>query len=205
RIVGVVEVDLDLDGLVERLRRIRPGGGAVYLVNQKGQVVAHPDLKAVADLGGSANLGSITELMRHHGEDTIQAADPIGKMDSWLVETPISALSKAQGGNDWALIVSWPLKRRLAPLGEMARRMIVLYAFLGGTALLFLQRSFDAVITRPLRALAEQARRYARGDYSWSPPPRNEAPELRELSYALEGLGKSLAKATSRVDQEGRT
>ncbi len=207
RIVGVIEVDLDLDGLVERLRGIRPGGGgAVYLVDREGQVIAHPDLKAVAHLGGNGSLGSLAELMKRRGQDATQAIDPIDKKDSWLVENPISALSQARGGKDWSLVVSWPLDRRLAPLGEMARRMLVLYVFLGGAALLFLQRSFETVITRPLRRLTAQAGRYARGDYRCPPPQQNDALELRELSRALDGLGETLAKtaAPGGVQQDGR-
>jgi sigma-B regulation protein RsbU (phosphoserine phosphatase) len=207
RIVGVVEVDLDLDGLVQRLRGIRPGpGGSVYLVDRDGQVVAHPDLKAVADLGGNGRLGPLAELMKRRGEDAVQATDPIDRKDSWLVEMPIAALSEARGGKDWSLIVSWPLDRRLAPLGEMARRMLVLYVFLGGAALLFLHRSFDTIVTRPLRRLAEQASRYASGDYDHRPPTQGEASELGELSRALDGLGETLARTAGpgRSQRDGR-
>lgn len=204
-IVGVVEVDLDLEGLVERLRRIRPGGGgAVYLVNQQGRVVAHPELPAVADLGGSASLGPLAVLMKRAGQDAIQAVDPIDRKASWLVEVPVDALSRGRGGKDWSLVVSWPLEHRMAPLGEMARRMLVLYVFLGGAALLILQRSFDAVITRPMVRLSEQARRYVRGDYRAGPPVVNDATELRELRAALDSLGESLAKGGCEGARQGR-
>ena len=62
--------------------------------------------------------------------------DPISRRDSWIVESPIASLSDEFGGQSWSLVVSWPLDTRLAPLDGMARRMLVLYLFLGGAALL---------------------------------------------------------------------
>jgi sigma-B regulation protein RsbU (phosphoserine phosphatase) len=194
RIVGVATVDLDLDGLVARMRRIRPGGGgSAYLASRKGRILAHPDLKAIAEVD-TRRLEKLIVLMNAKGDDMAEMVDPVSGKNSWIVEAPIDSLSEAHGAEGWSLIVSWPLDARLAPLGGLARRMLVLYLFLGGAALLFLNRSFDQVVSRPLRRLAEQARRYARGDYTRQPPADEEAAELQELSQALESLGESLGK-----------
>ena len=120
--------------------------------------------------------------------------DPVTGRDSWVVENPIDSLSEEHGAEAWSVVVSWPLDSRLAPLNRFARRMLVLYLFLGGAALLFLNRSFDQIASRPLRRLAEQARRYARGDFVRRPPGEDEAAELKELSRALDGLGETLEK-----------
>jgi sigma-B regulation protein RsbU (phosphoserine phosphatase) len=195
RIVGVATVDLDLDGLVSRLRHIHPGGGgSVYLASPEGNVIAHPDLKALADLGKVQRIGKLVELINAKGVDMTEMKDPVSDRNSWIVETPVESLSTAHGGGDWSLIVSWPLDLRLAPLSGFARRMLVLYLFLGGAALVFLNRSFDQIVSRPLRRLGDQARRYARGDFERQPPGDEYAPELRELSQALEGLGETLER-----------
>lgn len=195
RIVGVATVDLDLEGLVSHLRQIRPGGGgSIYLASPEGNIVAHPDLKILVDLGGVAKLGGLYGLMKAKGDDMTEMKDPVSGRNAWIVETAIDSLSEARGGQDWSAIVSWPLDARLAPLSEFARRMLVLYLFLGGAALLFLNRSFEQVISRPLRRLSEQARRYARGDFSRRSPGDEEAAELKELSRALEKLGETLEK-----------
>ncbi len=200
RIVGVATVDLDLDGLIARLRHIRPGGGgSAYLASRKGHILAHPDLKAIADIGQSVRLEKLIELMNAKGDDMTEMNDPVSGKDSWIVETPIDSLSEEHGAEGWSLIVSWPLDARLAPLGGFARRMLVLYLFLGGAALLFLNRSFEQVVSRPLRRLTQQARRYSQGDYSRQPPAEGEAAELRELSEALESLGESMEKGKSSV------
>ena len=197
RVVGMVAVDLDLDGLLKRLHFLKPGGdGTVYMVNKAGKILAHPALKALADLPGNPSLGELAALMGRSGVDTVKMVDPVSHRTSWVVESPIRSLSAERGGGDWSLIVSWPLDKRLAPLTAMGRRMLVLYLFLGGAALWFLNRTFEDNISRPLRHLAEQARRYATGDFRQPAIMRDEALELRELGAALNALGASLEKKT---------
>ena len=204
RAVGVATVDLDLEGLVSRLRKIHPGGGgSVYLASPRGHVIAHPDLKALADLGKAQRIGKLVELINARGDSMTEMKDPVSERDSWIVETPVESLSEARGGGDWSLIVSWPLDVRLAPLGGFARRMLVLYLFLGGAALLFLNRSFDQIVSRPLRRLGDQARRYARGDFARQPPGDEYAPELRGLSQAIDSLGEALEKGKLSPAGEG--
>ena len=132
--------------------------------------------------------------MNAQGNDMAEIPDPVTGKKSWVVEIPIDSLSEAHGAEGWSLIVSWPLDARLKPLGSLARRMLVLYLVLGGAALVFLNRSFDQVVSRPLRRLAGQARRYARGDYGREPASQDDAAELRELSRALDSLGETLEK-----------
>ena len=112
---------------------------------------------------------------------------------SWIVKSPLESLSEAHGGGDWCLVVSWPLDARLAPLGDLAVRMVVLYLFLGGTALLLLDRWFEQVVSRPLGRLSDQARRYAEGDFARQPHGRDAA-EMKELRQALDSLGETLER-----------
>ena len=195
RMVGMVAVDLDLESLLKRLHFLKPGGdGTVYMVNKAGKILAHPALKALADLPGNQSLGELAALMGRSGVDTVKMVDPVSHGTSWVVESPIRSLSAERGGGDWSLIVSWPLDKKLAPLTGMGRRMLVLYLFLGGAALWFLNRTFEDNISRPLRRLADQAGRYAAGDFHRPAVMRDEALELRELGMALNALGVSLEK-----------
>ena len=195
RVVGVADVDLDLDSLLKRLHFLKPGGdGTAYMVNRKGRILAHPDLKVIADLPGGENLNELAALMKRSGVDAEAMLDPVSRRRSWIVESPIDSLSAAKGGGDWSLIVSWPLEKRLAPLNGMMRRLLVLYLFLGGAVLWFLNRLFDDTITRPLRQLAEQATRYAEGNFSQPQAPLSDALEIRELGRALNALGETLNK-----------
>ena len=195
QVVGMVAVDLDLDGLLKRLHFLKPGGdGTVYMVNKTGKILAHPALKALADLPGNQGLGEMAAVMNHSGVDTMKMIDPVSHQTSWVVESPIRSLSAARGGDDWSLIVSWPLDKRLAPLTGMGRRMLILYLFMGGAALWFLNRIFEDTISRPLRQLAEQARQYAAGNFRIPTGVRGEALELRELGTALNALGAIMEK-----------
>ncbi len=194
RIVGVATIDLDIDGLVSRLRRIRPGGGGtLYLVSRDGAVLAHPDLDAIVDFGDLHRLGKLEDLLKAKGKAMTEMKDPVSGKRSWIVKSPVESISKAHGGGDWSLVVSWPLDARLAPLNDLAIRMVVLYLFLGGTALVILNSWFDQVVSRPLGRLSDQARRYAQGDFA-RPPRGRDAAELKELWQALDSLGETLEK-----------
>lgn len=204
RIVGMVAVDLSLDELLKRLHFLKPGGsGTVYLINPAGKILAHPALKAVADITNTQGLGEIAALIKHSGVDTVEMKDPVTQKTSWIVESPIPSLSAKNGGGDWSLIVSWPIEERLGSLNTIARRMLVLYIFLGGGAIWFLNRTFNDAITRPLRQLAEQARQYANGDFSQPAPVLNDTAEMRELGTALNALGASL-KQKETPDQDSK-
>jgi sigma-B regulation protein RsbU (phosphoserine phosphatase) len=194
-VVGVAAVDLDLVSLHKRLSFLKPGGdGTVYLVNPAGTIMAHPALKAMITQEGSRNLGELAALMKRRGLDTMNMIDPVSKRRSWVVEYPVDSLSAARGGGDWSLIVSWPLDKRMAPLNALGRHMLILYLFMGGAALWFLNRAFDDTITRPLHRLAEQARGYAQGDFRQTPEARNDSLELKEMKDALNSLGSVLEK-----------
>ena len=195
RVVGVADVDLDLDSLVKSLHSLKPGGeGTAYMVNRKGRILAHPTLKPIADLPENEDLHELVDLMKQGGVDTLAMSDPVSHIKSWIVESPIKSMSAARGGGDWSLIVSWPIEKRMLPLNGMVRRLLVLYLFLGGAAIWFLNRIFDDTITRPLRKLAEQARNYAGGNFGQPAEPLSEALELRELGKALNVLGATLKK-----------
>jgi hypothetical protein len=195
RIVAVAGVDLDLDSLVKSLYSLKPGGeGTAYMVNLKGRILAHPDLKPLAELPGNEELNEIVGLIKGNKVDTVAMLDPVSHVKSWIVESPIKSLSAERGGGDWSLIVSWPIEKRLSPLNGMVRRLLILYLFLGGAAIWFLNRFFDDTITRPLRKLAEQANHYAEGNFDQPAAPLNDAMELRDLGQALNVLGATLKK-----------
>ena len=201
RVVGVADVDLDLDSLLKSLHLLKPGGeGTAYMVNRKGRIMAHPALKPIADLPENDELKELVDLMKRGGVDTLAMLDPVSHKKSWIVESPIKSLSADRGGGDWSLIVSWPIEKRLSPLNGMMRRLLVLYLFLGGAAIWFLNRIFDDTITRPLRKLAEQANNYVEGNFDQPAAPLNEAMELRELGQALNVLGATLKKNARSSD-----
>lgn len=195
RVAAVVSADVSLAAMVEELRRLRPGGeGQVYLLSQEGSVFAHPDRPVLADPSTEdlARLGPLQDLLRHAGMDAVSGRDPFTGKRAWLVEVPLASLQSAQGGQGWSLVVSWPEAVRLRPLRDLGRRFLILYLALGGAALLFLHRSLNDLITRPITRLAGQARRFIEGDFRDLGHPPEEAAEYRALSHALQTLGQTL-------------
>jgi sigma-B regulation protein RsbU (phosphoserine phosphatase) len=199
RLVGVATVDLSLMDLARRLAGLHPGGdGTVYLVDRTGRILLHPQLPAQGDASSRVDprlAAGLKALLAHPGTDTVELTDPVARRRSWVVEMPVASMAGDQGGRGWSVIVSWPMVRRVAPLIQLAERLALLFLGLGGGALLFLNRAFDDVITRPVRRLAGQARRYAQGDFSARRGPREEAQELEELGQAIQALGTALAEA----------
>lgn len=207
RTVGVATVDVALDGISQHLRQLKPGGnGSVYLVNRQGSVLAHPELSPGADKApgaGVADLGALRSLLDKAGLDAVEALDPISRRRSWLVEYPIPSLASAKGGQDWSLIVSWPLDDRLRSLQQFGLRMLILYLVLGGGALLFLNRAFEDVIGRPIRRLARRAQRICRGEPPLVTGDEAGPQEFRELSQSLSELEQHRASTRGPADQGG--
>lgn len=194
-VVGMVALDLDLAGLLKKLHSLKPGSdGTVYLVNKRGKILAHPDLKPIADIPGGEAAGELMALIKNSKVDAVKMKDPVTHKSSWVVESPIRSLSAERGGEDWSLIVSWTLDKKLAPLNSMGRRMLVLYLFLGGAALWFLNRTIDDVVIRPIQRLTQQARCYSRGDFSQHADVQHETLELKELGQALNLIRVNSAK-----------
>lgn len=201
KLIGVIAADVSLDALVRHLRDLKPGGkGVVYLLSRQGQVLAHPDLPVLSvltDHGDGRGRSSLITMMNNDSVDEAEIPDPVTDKESWVVESPLKSLRGSRGGEDWSLIVSWPLKEKMRPLEAMSRKVLVLYLILGGGTLLFLLRALDAVVINPLRRLEEQAKNYAKGDYSLSRVVHGEAREIQELGGALDELGTKLKNEKS--------
>ncbi len=205
RVVGVVTVDISLEGVAQELRQLQPGGdGAVYLVNREGVIAAHPSLKVLETGTGEdpgVRLGKVAELLARAGGEAVAGVDPITQRESWLVEEPLPSMSAGRGGQDWSLIVSWPLDRRLRPLRDLALRMGVAFLFLGGGALFFLNRAFEDVISRPLKRLTRRAKALQDGAPEAVTDDEGEPVELRELHQVLHAM----AQARTRTGREDGT
>lgn len=195
RVVAVVTADVALAEMEARLRQLKPGGeGQAYLVNRQGAVFAHPErpVWGAATVGGEARLGSLKALLERAGLDAQSGLDPFTGKASWLVEVPLASLQADRGGQGWSLVVSWPEAVALRPLRALGRRFFILYLALGGAALLFLNRSLNDLVTRPIARMVLQARRFTEGDFRDLGHPPEEAVEFRHLNQALHRLGRSL-------------
>ena len=208
-LIGVAAADLSLDGLVKRLGGLKPGGnGSVYLVGRDGRILLHPSLPPLTEAAASdpGALETLKELVRHPGTDMLAMTDPVSRRKAWVVEMPVRSMDAELGGPGWSVVVSWPMSKRMEPYVKLAERVLFLFLFLGGGALMFLNRAFEEMITRPIRRLARQARRYAQGDFAGKSGAKEEAVELQELSQALGQLGTALAESEQRrIKADGGT
>jgi sigma-B regulation protein RsbU (phosphoserine phosphatase) len=204
RIIGLATADISLEKMVATLRQLKPGGnGHVYLVSRDGAVLAHPKLPTLDDPGiatGVPRLGELQGMLDRAGEDTMSTRDPFTHQQAWLVEVPLAPLAQERGGMGWSLIASWPEEVRTRPLADLGKRFLVLYFALGGAALLFLDRSLNDLVSRPISRLAAQARRFAAGDFTELGHPTGEMAELEDLGQALQTLGGAMK---DRAEAEG--
>jgi sigma-B regulation protein RsbU (phosphoserine phosphatase) len=206
-LIGVAAADLSLDGLVKRLGALRPGGnGSVSLVGKDGRILLHPALLATPSAAPEEDpqaVAVLKSLMRHPGTDMRAMNDPVSRRKAWVVEMPVRSMAEELGGPGWSVVVSWPMGQRMGPYIKLGERVLCLFLFLGGGALMFLNRAFEEMITRPIRRLARQARRYAHGDFAGKAGLKEEALELEELSQALGQLGTALAESEQKRAEAG--
>ncbi len=160
---GVTAVDVNLKFVWDVVSRIKIGdAGLAYVVDDKGTLIAHPDISLVLQ---KSDLSKLPQVAVAIGAKAQRAAG-----DAAMVEKA----RNARGGRvlaahasiptlGWTVFVESPRSEAFAPLYETLARMALVLALglgLSVVASFFLART----LVRPIRAIQDGAERVAQGD-----------------------------------------
>lgn len=160
----------------------------VFLVDRAGHI-SYPDRVSGADRVPPGLLEGVPQVLRDWSEGDAYLSVAMPVPEPW----PASPLG-------WRVVVRQPLEVALADLRELQR------VVLGSTllaSLLFLVLAWwgAGVISRPLEALTQRARRVEQGDEDVELDTDASSAELRHLTAALQGMAHTLIARRRALEQ----
>ncbi|MBI2347045.1 MAG: sensor histidine kinase, partial [Deltaproteobacteria bacterium] len=217
-IVGVMSAEADLSFLWEAIGEIRFGtAGTAYLVDQKGNLIAHKDPMLVLQKMNLREAGGVERFLRTPTRSDLSPAH----QGRGLRGTPVLSTYAPLPALGWAVILEEPLDAALVNAEKLKRYALALLfisLFVGAAVITWV----SGRMTRPIRELHEGAKTIRSGnlDYrvnietgdeiEWLGEEFNKMAAELKVSYAtLEQKVKDktadLEKANSELEQANRS
>jgi signal transduction histidine kinase len=194
---GVTVAEVNLKFIWDVVSRIQVGkAGAAYVVDERGLLIAHPDIGIVlrkTDLSRLRHVSLALDKLRdqsvavpaisrdRQGREVLTASAPIGTLD-------------------WLVFVDLPLSEALQPVyNSLYRTLAVLalgLAFAVGAGIWFAQR-----MVVPIRALATGAARIGGGDLDHRIDVRS-GDEVESLADSFNEMGSRLKESYATLEQK---
>lgn len=199
-IAGVLAAEADLSFLWEVIAKIRFGSsGYGYLVDERGNLIAHKDGALVLKKLNLAQVDKVAEFLRHpQRTDVSPARQGLGLMD-----TPVLATYAPVPDLGWAVIIEEPLDASLANVEKLKRYAFVLLAFgiIGGAVVI---AWVSSKMTGPIQVLRRDIATIAGGnlEHRTEITTGDEIEELAtEFNKMTEALQNSYATLEHKVAQ----
>jgi signal transduction histidine kinase len=197
---GVTAVDVNLKFVWEVVSRIRIGkAGLAYVVDDRGTLIAHPDISLVlkqTDFGNlpqvAATSGAAASAPLDDDPELAQAHDPAGR--------PVLAAAARIPSLGWTVFVESPRSEAFAALYASLARMALVLAVglvLSVVASFFLART----LVRPIRALQEGAARVGAGDLDHRIAIRTHD-ELQALAEQFDRMAAALKSSYAELERK---
>jgi signal transduction histidine kinase len=197
---GVLLARLSLDDFGDVVREAMEGRpGTAFIVDSKGNLIAHPDRERVL---AHENLGGLSVVKEFLSGD----AEPAGKLRYHRDEAgrKVLAVHHRVAGLGWGVVVQTPVRDVLAALRSMGRRMALVVSVLA-VAFLAVGLSLIRKILEPLQRLQEGAQSVGRGDLRHRLDIRTGdeiqtlAEEFNRMAESLEALEQAKRDLTHMI------
>jgi methyl-accepting chemotaxis protein len=195
KIVGVAGIDLDLGGLQQSVEQLKPlGVGRVWLVSDRGLVVAHPDQAMLAVDVAKTGI-SQKQIEQARSQDFLKAT--IEGVDSYVVALPLKMSPAPQ---NWTLVGAVPASVVLADAVD-ARDHAIFIGFCIFLASVLGTFFTGRYLARPILDLAEQMRFLSEGQLGTQIPYLDQANEMGLMARALEGFRENAIRAKTLEEE----
>lgn len=197
---GVLAAQIKMDSLWDTVAQIHFGeAGIIYIVNQNGQVIAHPDRQIVLSNQNITDTTFFKAILQESGRKWIGTADNFSGVDVVVVSTPIELTG-------WTIISELPLMEAYAtsrqasiliPIGIIILMVISMFTF---------RNILDKQILQPLNLLQLGANQIGQDNLSYRIPfwRRDEFGEVitifNEMASVLEKQRASMQEHTEELE-----
>ena len=213
-VTGVIGVDIEIDAISDFLGGLKVGkSGKALILNQNGDVIAHPDPKLIIaeNADGTLRFLSIDQINDPIARTAFGSLNVDGNIN---VESEISSTFTHDGGSyvstlkpiesdalPWTVAVYAPENDFIGGIKDNRATNIGITAGVAGIAAL-IGLMIARRIHSPIRALALRATRISQGQYSDETPfPRT----FSELERANETMMREIARRKTSEAEYGRT
>ena len=194
QIVGVLAVEVNLKRLWDEVLSFKVGqSGYVYLVNGKGQLLAHPDFSLVLARRDLSGAGAVQRFLK--GEDEPAPGTSLEYPNYQGVQViGLHARSRKLG---WGVIVEQPTAEAFASVNRMKIETTII--LINAVAVTLVLAIISArTLTRPLAELAQGARLLGAGDFDHRFPVRSRD-EIAEVAERFNAMADQLQEAFQRL------
>ncbi len=199
-IVGIATVDISLDELVARTKRLKIGDtGYAFIISDQGRFIAHPgeevlSQKTIWELlepGDEGMMAEFAEIIKDKSSNYIEMPDPFYGKQSWIITTDIQSTG-------WTFVIAYPSDEILDSLVQLRNKALFLaaliIAFVIGIVVLI-----SSGVTSPLKRLVGQVQSYSEGNYQIKLAEKTGPKEIRDLSLAFNSLGGAIVEQIDNV------
>ncbi len=193
-VVGALYTDFFI-GLAESIAFGREGHAII--VDQTGQVMAHPSDQWRRERRSLANIEPVQRIL--------QGEAGVAIFDAPMMNTEMVAAFTVVGGTGWGVLVMQPVDE-LRDRAEQVSRSAMIVVAIGVVVALLIGALVAYYMTRPLRAVSQAARRMAAGDAEARTPVSEGAfvpEEVRDLQTSFNAMAEAMERS-KRDEHEAR-
>ena len=196
KLLGVVGADIPLATLADNLALVRPYEGAyAYLINSKGQMLAHPEPAFVAKyVDEYPKLASIQKVF------TQMQTQKRGILPYRYNDINKLAVFEQLADADWIMVLTVPEKEVYRPLQRVAL-WFLFFTLLTMAVVVWLTAKVAKRITQPLEALAAQVRSVGDGNLAVRAETCGDD-EMVELATGFNGMVIGLRSLVDKINYD---
>lgn len=188
-IQGVIVASFNLSKLWQSVLSTRIGtNGYAYVVDDKGNLIAHPDSKF---LTSHQNISNVHQV-RHFLQDIHDEHESVSEKGVQVFSTS-QQISRA----NWGVIVEEPIASVYAGVQAFYRVGVGIFVAVAIVAI-SLSLFFRRQLLTPIRQLAAGALRIGGGDFSYTIPVRSKD-ELGNLAQTFNSMGQNIKNLVSNL------
>ncbi len=202
KVAGVTVAEINLKLIWDVITALKIGqSGYAYVVDEKGRLIAHPDISLVLRDTDLSKLPQVAEALAPvsapgpdsgGGEHAVRVAQSIGGRNVLTAHAAIAPVG-------WQVFVEVPLSEAFAPLYGAALRTAVLLVF-GLIAATLVALVLARRMTGPIRAIEAGAGRIGRGELDRRIEVHT-GDELEALAEQFNRMGADLQKSYAELEQ----
>lgn len=191
---GVVAAQIQMDILWQKVAQIHFGEtGSIYIVNQHGQVIAHPDRQIVLSNRTIGNTALFEAILHSPEKKWIGNAVNFDNVKVIAVSTPVEL-------TDWIVISELPQEEAYAASRQAATLIPILVFFLITIVIYTFRKMLNRAIIQPLNFLRDGAHQIGEGNLTFRiEVPRKD--EFGEVMIVFNDMAANLEKQQGNLQK----